>query len=97
MERHHLLLWQCLCQRWVLHREQVICSRGSFGPCDLLWEVLDDVFDVLHHGNHHLPFGQEIKYHTKLVVDLFLVGGHSHSVLLAQLFSKNSDLIQIAV
>jgi hypothetical protein len=62
-----------------------------------VWEVPSDALDVLHHGNHHPPFSKEIKDHTKVVVDLPSVGGHSHSVLLAQPFSEDRDLIGIAV
>ena len=32
MERHCLLLWQHLCQRWVPHHEQVVRSGGAFDP-----------------------------------------------------------------
>ena len=54
--------------------------------------VLDDVLDVLHHGNHHHSFHQEIKDNAEVVVDLSPVGGHCHSILSAQPFFEDSDL-----
>jgi hypothetical protein len=83
MECHHLLFRQHLRQGWVPHCKEMVRSRGRFRPYDLLWEVLDDVLDVLHHGNHHLSFRREIEDHTEVVVDLSLVGGHGHSILFA--------------
>ena len=71
----------------VPHREQVVCGRGYIHPCDLLWEVIEDSLDVLHHDNHHLSFCREIKDHTKVVVDLSSVSSHTHSILCAQPFS----------
>ena len=74
MECHHLFFRQHLRQGWVSHCEQMVRGRGCFRPYDLLREVLDDVLDILHHGNYHLSFWQEIEDHAEVVVDLSPVG-----------------------
>jgi hypothetical protein len=37
------ICWTPYCQRRVPHFEQVVHGSGRFCPCDLLWEVFDDV------------------------------------------------------